>query len=242
VDLAAGASESVHVTSATVFASCGTYDNTASLTVTNGPVEAPITTARSADLVAVPVLFTAFATTSVQCPALAVTKTADADHVNSGGRIGFTITGSNAGPGTALNAVIQDDLPAHPGVHWTIDSTTAAEGACAVTGPDGSQVLTCELGSFPADASVTVHVGSDTTAQSCGDYDNTAQFMAANSPTASASATTTVDCAEVLPETPPLATTGAGPVNGELGWAFAMIMAGFALVLLGRRRRLRRAH
>ncbi|RNM15558.1 DUF11 domain-containing protein, partial [Nocardioides pocheonensis] len=83
VTLAPGASESVHVVSGTSFASCAAYPNEATLTATNHAT------------------LTADATTTVRCPSLTLTKTADNATVNAGSQIGFTITASNAGPGDA---------------------------------------------------------------------------------------------------------------------------------------------
>src|SRR5205085_908742 len=102
VDLGSGASEVIHVISATTFASCGTYDNTATLTVTNSPAPDP-----------------AEAKTDVLCSALALTKTADAASVLSGSAVGFTISLTNTGAGTATDATINDPLPTATGVSWT---------------------------------------------------------------------------------------------------------------------------
>ena len=233
VDLGPGDSESVHITSTTVFASCGLYDNTATLSLTNGPITPSV-----ADVAGTPEVFTSEATTTVDCPALSITKTADADAVNSGSAIGFTIAAKNTGAGVAFGAVIQDPLPAHPGVHWTVSPAYTGPGTCAIAGPDGGQVLTCELGDLAAGGSATVHITSATTAQSCGAYDNTASLVAGNAPGGSASATTTVNCAAVLPLPPPvLAKTGAGPINVQFVWAGGMVALGLLLLLLGRRRR-----
>jgi uncharacterized repeat protein (TIGR01451 family) len=181
-------------------------------------------------------VFTSEASTTVNCPTLALAKTADADAVNSGSQIGFTIHATNAGPGAALAAVIQDPIPAHPGVHWTISPAYGGPGTCTIAGPDGHQVLTCELGDFAAGAEASVHIVSGTTAQSCGPYDNTGTLLSGTAPTVSASASTTVNCAQVLPE-PPLATTGGGPILGEVWWASGFVAVGLLLILAGRRRR-----
>jgi uncharacterized repeat protein (TIGR01451 family) len=78
VDLAPGASESVHVTSNTSFASCATLPNEASLTAGNHPS------------------LTADARTRVDCAKLTLTKDADAASVDAGEPIGFTITAANS--------------------------------------------------------------------------------------------------------------------------------------------------
>jgi uncharacterized repeat protein (TIGR01451 family) len=175
-DLAPGASEVVHVVSGTAFASCKAYPNTASLTATNNP---PLT---------------ASASTTVQCPDLTLTKTADDAIVNAGDQIGFTITASNSpagGTGTARNVVIDDPLPAGSGVDWSIAS---GPPNCSITGAVGSQTLHCTAVDLPADNSESVHVISGTTATSCATYPNEASLTATNNPPLTADASTTVLC------------------------------------------------
>ncbi len=72
----------------------------------------------------------------VQCPSLSITKIADAGTVSAGSPIGYTITVTNAGPGTARNVTLSDTLPTAPGVSWSVESGSLG---CAITG----NVLTC---------------------------------------------------------------------------------------------------
>ena len=59
---------------------------------------------------------TATAGITIQCPDLEITKVADSPStVTAGGDVGFTITVSNDGPGTALGATLNDPLPAVTG-------------------------------------------------------------------------------------------------------------------------------
>jgi uncharacterized repeat protein (TIGR01451 family) len=172
--LAPGASYSVHITSGTEFASCAVYPNTASVTVTNengGP-------------------FTSLASTTVQCPGLHITKTADATPVSTGTPIGFQVTVSNSGPGTALAVMVNDPLPAGSGVSWSIASQTAS--ACSITGTAPTQTLVCSLGDMAATDSYTIHITSSTTAASAGTYPNTATASSSNAPSVNASATIVV--------------------------------------------------
>jgi len=234
-NLAPGASYSVHVTSGTGFASCGTYDNSATLTLTNGPTPAPAT-----------------ASTAVQCSTLTLSKTADSAEVNSGSAIGFTIAATNPGPGTATVAVLIDELPAGGGVDWSIDPAYTGPGSCAITGAVPSQTLVCELGDLAAGATASVHVVSATSAASCIDYPNTATLGADNAPSLTADASTTVICAAIEaqppiervvppqvapPQVAPLAATGAGPITDEIGWAIGLVVLGGLLLAATRRRR-----
>ncbi len=197
VDLGPGDSEVVHVVSATSFASCTAYPNTASLTARNSPS------------------LTADATTTVLCPGLNLTKTADAASVNAGSQIGFTVTAANSdteNTGIATGVVIDDPLPAGSGVSWSIAS---GPDNCSIDGSAPSQTLHCtavDLG--PGDSEV-VHVVSATSFASCAVYPNTASLTSTNSPSLTASATTTVLCADLtLTKTADAASVNAGSQIG----------------------------
>ena len=56
--------------------------------------------------------------------------------VSAGDSIGFDITVTNTGTGTALNVAVNDPLP--PGINWTLGTVTAG-ASCAITGPVGSR-------------------------------------------------------------------------------------------------------
>ena len=97
-------------------------------------------------------------TVHVQCPGLHITKTADADSVNVGSPIGFTVEVTNDGAGTATDVNMTDPLPTGPGITWSIASSTGADTlTCAID----SAELTC-AGSLAAGASHVVHVTSPT--------------------------------------------------------------------------------
>ena len=157
--MAPGASDLVHITSATTSASAGTYLNTATVSATNAPSSS------------------ASATIVVNAPGLSITKTADATPVSAGTAIGYTVTVSNsaaAGTGTATGVTINDPLPAGPGISWSISPAYAGAGTCAISGAVGSQVLACTIGTMAPGASDLVHITSATTSASAGTYLNTA--------------------------------------------------------------------
>jgi uncharacterized repeat protein (TIGR01451 family) len=242
VTLAPGESETVHVTSVTAFAGCATYDNTASAAVTNGDNPAD-----------------ASASIDVLCSELAVTKTADAANVAAGNPIGFTIHASNAGAGTAKSVTLTDKLPPGVDANWSISPDYAGPGTCAITGDVGQQTLSCQVGDLTPEATAEVHVVSATSDVSCATLPNTVTLDAANAPSLSASASTTVtDVNNCLGTSPtatsrppattvpapstssgvePVAATGAGPLGAELGWAAVLLGLGIALLALARRRR-----
>ena len=142
VDLAPGASSSVHISSPTTKDSCKTYTNTASVATTNDG---------SGD---------ATASVVVNCPDITVVKTAVASPVSAGDPIAFDITVSNSnvtGTGTAYNVTLTDPLP--NGITWSENS-----GACTITGTGDDQVLTCSWASLAKGASATVRISGTTSA------------------------------------------------------------------------------
>jgi uncharacterized repeat protein (TIGR01451 family) len=127
---------------------------------------------------------------TVQCPAVTVTKTADAPTVNAGEPIGFVITVTNAGPATAAAVVVSDTLPSGSGLSWSIASGRNG-GLCTLTG----NALSCPFGDLAPGASRSVHVTSPTTAAACKAIPNTASVALSNGPDpAPATASTTVNC------------------------------------------------
>ena len=82
--LNAGASATVHIVSPTTSATCGTVSNTGIADASN---DAEVSTG--------------VITITVQCAALAISKVADDAVVNAGDDIGYTITVTNNGAGTA---------------------------------------------------------------------------------------------------------------------------------------------
>ena len=108
--------------------------------------------------------------------------------MSAGTNIGFTITVSNAGPGTAKSVTLNDPLPTGAGINWTISPANAACNIAAGT-------LTCSFGDMAAGGSASVHITSTTSAATvCKVYPNTASAQATNAPQVQASASTTVLC------------------------------------------------
>lgn len=72
---------------------------------------------------------------------LQITKTVDPEHPNAGEEAVYTITVDNAGPLTAYDVVVTDDLP--PEVGYLADT-----GSCSGVPIGDSGTLTCELGTI----------------------------------------------------------------------------------------------
>jgi uncharacterized repeat protein (TIGR01451 family) len=157
----------------------------------------------------------ATASITVNCPSVTLTKQADASPVNAGETIGFTITATNTGTGTAHGFSITDNLPGN-GTNWSIDSNTPAN-SCNITGPVPNQVLNCSptggLQDLGPGASITVHVTSATTAASCTQVHNVASATVANqaNPIGNATSDITVNCPDVnVSKTAVVGTVSAG--------------------------------
>ena len=136
----AGTLESIHITSATTPADCGTVSNTASVSTTNG-------TGGSGT-----------ASVTVRCPALSLVKTADAPTIDAGSNIGFTITASNSAAratGTARGVVLHDPLPSGTAIDWSIQSGPTN---CSIQSSVGSQTLHCTAVDLAPGASKSVHM------------------------------------------------------------------------------------
>jgi uncharacterized repeat protein (TIGR01451 family) len=141
--LLSGTSETVHLTSPTTPDSCGIYNNTANFTSSNGGSGPSLE-----------------ATTTVNCPTLTITKTADASPVNAGSPIGFVVTLTNSGPGDSTGTTLTDTLPGGGGIHWSIASQSGPATCSIATGPP--QTLGCGSFTLLSGTSETVHLTSPT--------------------------------------------------------------------------------
>jgi len=171
--LPAMTSAHVHITSPTV-AICGTISNTAMATAMgSGPVQAtaPIT---------------------ILCPGLVISKTADAAMVNAGDPVGYVLTVSNIGLGSATNVMLDDNVPTGPGMGWSFVMPVVGCSLATTT-------VHCAFGDLAPSTSMSLHIVSPTTAASCGTYTNTATAQASNQAPVQASATVTVNCASPCP-------------------------------------------
>ncbi len=190
-DLGPDATRTVTVTAQTSFAACAIYDNTATVDADNTPADSD--------------------SGKITCrkPTLDITKLAVETTVSAGDKLGFTITTSNTGEGTARDVTMSDPLPA--GVTWSIASQddTSAPLECAISGPVGTQVLDCSYGDLPAGVVRTVKVEAQTDADNCATYDNTATAAADNAPGDSDRAV--IDC--LKPNVTITKTAAASPIN-----------------------------
>ena len=107
----------------------------------------------------------ASATVTIQCPSLSITKTPDtaADagyNLAPGDSARFTITVSNAGPGSAYSVVMTDTLPA--GLTWveSPDKTACVFDQVTVN-LVSRQRLICTIGTLAASASFSVRVAAE---------------------------------------------------------------------------------
>jgi uncharacterized repeat protein (TIGR01451 family) len=168
-------SGSVHIVSDTTPADCGTVDNPGSIDSGN---DGSGVASDSVD---------------VLCASIDIAKVANPEGpVSAGDTIGFDITVTNDGDGTAHGVVATDDLP---GSGWTADAPTG--DTTGVVCGIASGTLTCTDDSMAAGDSFTVHVHRATTAADCGTVDNTADVTTSNDGEDSASASVDVLCPDI---------------------------------------------
>jgi uncharacterized repeat protein (TIGR01451 family) len=196
-----GASKTIHISGVTDAQDCGTLSNTATVAADN---EGSDQTDNSDT-----------ATITVQCATIQVTKTPDQGTVSAGDQIGFTITASNSGAGSASGVTVTDTLPTDAGLSWTIDAAGSDSG-CSIT----AGVLTCNFGTIAAGGSKHVHITSPTTAATCGSVDNTANVTTSNDGADSDSATITVNC----PNVTVLKTADQGTIDAGDTAAFTIVV------------------
>ena len=180
-DLAAGDTRTYTVSGPSSKSDCaGATDNTASATALN---EAADKLANNSDKGSV----------TVQCADVHITKTAvPAGPVSAGTPIGFDITVSNAGLGSATNVKIHDALPAGGGLDWSLSPAFAG---CAVSGAVGDQALDCTFATLaPAAHTGPIHLVSKTTALDCTTVTNTASVTSGNDGGDQATAAVVVEC------------------------------------------------
>jgi uncharacterized repeat protein (TIGR01451 family) len=136
--------------------------------------------------VVVSVLQPGFATSAMADPAspLTVTKTANPSPVTSGGQLTYTIAIKNTG-GAKVDSVVMTDqvngvgaIQSPPGLpQLTITST---QGPCTQGGANGN-VVTCQIGTIPGTASVTITIRGQVTAASGTNLNNTASVSGTKS-------------------------------------------------------------
>ena len=173
--LGSGASATVHIVSDTTSDSCGNVPNVASVTYDGGSGQ---------DGSAV----------TVECAEIGISKIADAETVNAGDQIGFTVELTNTGAGNANGVSFSDTLPGGPGINWSIDPASAG---WSITGTPPNQALVYTPTTLAGESSTTVHVVTDTTAASCGVYDNTASITTVNDGSGEASDSVTLNCPDI---------------------------------------------
>ena len=121
--------------------------------------------------------------TSYSGPAIAtvtITKTADANVVTYGNQVGFVVKLTNTTANTAIGLAVTDNLPAAPGVNWTIDAG-ATDPGWSVVGAPPTQSLQYSPSTLAGNTMSQAHVVSATTVATCGStLNNTASFSITN--------------------------------------------------------------
>ena len=161
VTLAGGASYSVHIVSDTSRNSADSVTNTASVTTTNDGSDED-----DANVV-------------ILKAGIDIVKVADADHVDAGDPIGFSITVSSTGAATATGVALTDALPAGGDLVWALDGQTGISG-CTVSGAAGAQTIHCPTVDLAPDASYSVHITATTSNATAESVTNSASVTTSN--------------------------------------------------------------
>jgi uncharacterized repeat protein (TIGR01451 family)/fimbrial isopeptide formation D2 family protein len=175
-----GESVTIHLSATTAAADCGTLHNVATVSGSNEDPEQLDDNQASADIV-------------VECPGLNVAKDAVDDSIVGGDTAAFSIVVWNAGPGTARNVTLSDELPG--GLNWTENSDD-----CSIA----NGILSCSFGdlgvSSMAESTARVTVSAETTRGACGTLENTAIASADNNEDVDDDASIAVHCPTVAIE------------------------------------------
>ncbi len=172
--LASGASRTVTLSGETDAPDCGTIPNLASAAASNESADDLANNEDDAAIV-------------VDCPLIVITKTADDPVVSAGDQIGFTVTVTNTGAGSAFNVTVNDTLPA--GMSWTI---SPASTGWSISGG----VLSFGPATLLGGASTSAHIIATTDAADCGLVPNTA-LMTYTGGSGSDDAEVTVLCPDI---------------------------------------------
>ena len=125
---------------------------------------------------------------------IAITKKANpAGPVSAGDTVGFDITVTNDGDGTALNVHVSDPLPA--GIDWAAGAPTGDTSGVSCAIAAGS--LTCDDASMAAGDSFSVHISGATGPEDCGTITNKASVTTSNDGSADATDSVDVLCPDV---------------------------------------------
>jgi uncharacterized repeat protein (TIGR01451 family) len=178
--LASGSSVTITVT-ATINA-IGAFDNSTTVTATEGDPDNTNNTDNTGN----------GGTADALGVDLSITKTISATTLYVGQQFHYTIVVTNLGPGGATNVVVTDNLPAT----FALASATSTQGSCS-----GTTTVSCNIGAMANAATATITITGSPTA--AGTLSNTASVaatevestMANNASTASAAA----QPAEVIP-------------------------------------------
>jgi hypothetical protein len=109
-----------------------------------------------------------------------IMKTADSSTVIFGNQVGFVVKLTNTTANPALGLTVSDNLPAAPGVNWTIDAG-ATDSGWSVVGAPPNQSLQYSPTTLAGNTMTQAHVVSATTVATCGStLNNTASFSITN--------------------------------------------------------------
>ena len=162
------------------------------------------------------------ATVTLECGSLSLAKTPTSQTVDAGQPFSWTVTLTNAGPGTAFNAVINDNLPVVTGITYALDASSDA--TCSLA----ANVLECGTKDLAKDATLVAKINATTTPTTAvcaaGTITNTATGQADGSTAIQSQATVVLDCGSLsITKTPVSQTIDAGQ---PFSWTVTLTNAG----------------
>jgi uncharacterized repeat protein (TIGR01451 family) len=202
--MAATASASVHVSSATGNQTCATLNNTATASADN------TASVHASDAIV------------ISChPDVAVEKSTSTSVVSAGDQVSYSIIVTAGGSGDSLNVVLSDTLPAN--VDWDAPSGADA-AACDITGG----VLTCNFGTMSPGTSKHVTLTGTTSADTCPGIENTATVSATADSDSSNNSAGPVPIAVDCPDLVATKTADNDPVNAgqQIGFTINVLNNG----------------
>ena len=153
-----------------------------------------------------------------QLPSISITKTPASQTLSAGAPFSWVVTLSNAGPGVALAATIDDPLPVVTGVSYALGSSSPSGASCALNTGVSPNVLHCGPLDLAAGQSITATINATTTPnQGCvvGGFLNTATGKSTGVSDVQASARVTLNCPSLqILKSPATQTVVSGdPIN-----------------------------
>jgi len=161
----------------------------------------------------------------IECGRLAVTRTADSPVVILGDPVGWTVTVTNVGLGTAHGVSLTDPLPLFGGSVAILPSIDLAGTDPTCGFPSTLPMITCSFGDLAPGASRHLHFTGTLLKSVCGSLVNTASALSIDAGSAtSAPSSVLIECGSLAVSNVADSTTVSA--GGTMGWTVTVTNAG----------------